>query len=93
MMCYHQFNISTVASSELELISVSKSTMVIIITLIVLGIVRVDGKCQPNNGPIEKCCCLSYNNNNYSVKSSGAGVYTIANFCGVKCSNRHKSIL
>ena len=37
------------------------------------------------NGPIENCCCLGYNSNNYNVKSSG--VYTIANFCGVKCSN------
>ena len=75
-------------SSELELISFSKSTMTTIITLIVLvsvGIVTVDGECQPNNGPIENCCCLGYNNNNYNVKSSG--VYTIANFCGVKCSN------
>ena len=75
-------------SSELELISVSKSTMTTILTLIVLvsvGIMTVDGECQPNNGPIENCCCLGYNNNNYNVKSSG--VYTIANFCGVKCSN------
>ena len=70
------------------LISVSKSTMTTIITLIVLvsvGIVTVDGECQPNNGSIENCCCLGYNNNNFNVKSSG--VYTIANFCGVKCSN------
>ena len=75
-------------SSELELISVSKSTMTTIITLMVLvsvGIVTVDGECQPTNGPIENCCCLGYNNNNYNVKS--LGVYTIANFCGVKCSN------
>ena len=75
-------------SSELELISVIKSTMTTIIILIILvsvGIVTVDGECQPNNGPIENCCCLGYNNNNYNVKSSG--VYTIANFCGVKCSN------
>ena len=74
-------------SSELELISIRESTMTTIITLIVLvsvGIVTVDGECQPNNGPIENCCCLGYNNN-YNVKSSG--VYTIANFCGVKCSN------
>ena len=63
-------------------------TMTTIITPIVLvsvGIVTVDGDCQPNKGPIENCCCLGYNNNNYNVKSSG--VYTIANFCGVKCSN------
>ena len=47
--------------SELELISVSQSTMTTIITLTVLvsvGIVAVDGECQPNNGPIENCCCL-----------------------------------
>ena len=45
----------------------------------------VYGECQPYNGPIENCCCLGYNNNNYNIKSSG--IYTIANFCGVKCSN------
>ena len=75
-------------SSELELISVSKSTMTTIITLIVIvsvGRVTVDGECQPNNGPIKNCCYLGYNSNNYNVMSSG--VYTIANFCGVKCSN------
>ena len=74
--------------SELELISVSKFTMTTIITLLVLvsvGIVTVDGECQPNNGPIENCCCLGYSNSNFNAKSSG--VYTIANFCGVKCSN------
>ena len=63
------------------------STMTTIITLIALvsvGIVTVDGECQLNNEPIENCCCLGYNNNNYNVK--GSGVYTIANFCGVKCS-------
>ena len=83
MYIQHQY-----CSSELELISVSQSTMTTIITLIVLvsvGIVTVDGECQPNNGPIENCCCLGYNNNNFNVKSSG--VYTITNFCGVKCSN------
>ena len=74
-------------SSELELISVSKSTMttITLIVLVSVGIVTADGECQPNNGPIKNCCCLGYNNNNYNVKSSG--VYTIANFCGVKCSN------
>ena len=74
-------------SGELELISVSKSTMttITLIVLVSVGIVTVDAECQPNNGPIKNCCCLGYNNNNYNVKSSG--VYTIANFCGVKCSN------
>ena len=61
------------------------TTIITLIVLVSVGIVIVDGECQPNNGPIENCCCLGYNNNNYNVKSSG--VYTIANFCGVKCSN------
>ena len=61
------------------------TTIIMLIVLINVGIVTVDGECQPNNGPIENCCCLGFNNNNYNAKSSG--VYTIANFCGVKCSN------
>ena len=65
------------------------STMTNIITLIVLvstiGIVLVYGECQTNGGPIKSCCCLGYNNTHFNVKSSG--VYIIANFCGVKCSN------
>ena len=61
------------------------TTIITLIVLVSVGIVTVDGECQPNNGPIENCCCLGYNNNNYNVKSSG--VYTIANFCGVKYSN------
>ena len=61
------------------------TTIITLIVLVSVGIVTVDGECQPNNGPIENCCCLGYNNSNYNVKSSG--VYTIANFCGVKCSN------
>ena len=61
------------------------TTIITLIVLVSVGIVTVDGECQPNNGSIESCCCLGYNNNNYNVKSSG--VYTIANFCGVKCSN------
>ena len=60
-----------------------------IITLIVLassvGIVLVYGECLTNDAPIESCCCLGYNNTHFNVKSSG--VYTIANFFGVKCSN------
>ena len=61
------------------------TTIITLIVLVSVEIVTVNGECQPNNGPIENCCCLGYNNNNYNVKSSG--VYTIANFCGVKCSN------
>ena len=60
-----------------------------IITLIVLvssvGIVLVYGECLTNDATIESCCCLGYNNTYFNAKSSG--VYTIANFYGVKCSN------
>ena len=60
-----------------------------IVALLVLvsatGIVLVYGECQTNGGPIESCCCLGYSNTHFNIKSSG--VYTIANFCGVKCSN------
>ena len=58
-----------------------------IITLIVLvsTIVLVYGECPNNDGTIESCCCLGYNNTHFNAKRSG--VYTIANFCGVKCSN------
>ena len=61
------------------------TTIITLLVLVSVGIVTVNGECQPNNGPIKNCCCLGYNNNNFNVKSSG--VYTIANFCGVKCSN------
>jgi len=61
------------------------TTIITLVVLVSLGIVIVDGECQTNGGPIDNCCCLGYNNNNYNVKSSG--VYTIGNFCGVKCSN------
>ena len=60
-----------------------------IIALIVLvstvGIVLVYGECLTGDAPIESCCCLGYNNTHFNARSSG--VYTIANFCGVKCSN------
>jgi len=45
----------------------------------------VDGECHTNSGPIDNCCCLGYNNNHFNAKASR--VYTIANFCGVKCIN------
>ena len=58
---------------------------IILIVLASVGIVTVDGECQTNNEPIKNCCCLGYDNNNFNANSSG--MYTIANFCGVKCSN------
>ena len=64
-----------------------KSTMIAIITPLVIfsALVLVDGECHTNSGPIDSCCCLGYNNNHFNAKASG--VYTVANFCGVKCSN------
>ena len=59
--------------------------MLLIVLLSTIGIELVYGECQTNNGPIKSCCCLGYNNTYFNTKSSG--VYTIANFCGVKCSN------
>ena len=47
------------------------TTIITLIVLVSVGIVTVDGESQPNNEPIENCCCLGYNNNNYNVKSSG----------------------
>ena len=59
--------------------------ILLIVLLSTIGVVLVYGECQTNNGPIKSCCCLGYNNTHFNAKSSG--VYTIANFCGVKCSN------
>jgi len=63
------------------------TTVIKLVVLGSLGIVVVDGECQTNGGPIDNCCCLGYNNNNYCNNVKNSGVYTIGNFCGVKCSN------
>ena len=57
----------------------------LIILLSTVRIALVYRECLTNDAPIESCCCLGYNNTYFNAKSSG--VYTIANFCGVKCSN------
>ena len=59
--------------------------MLLIVLFSTIGIVLVYGECQANDGPIESCCSLGYNNTYFNPKISG--VYIIANFCGVKCSN------
>ena len=66
------------------------TTMINAITISILVVnaielVLVYGECQTNNGPIESCCCLGYNNTHFNAKSPG--VYTISNFGEVKCSN------
>ena len=57
----------------------------LIVLLSSIGTVLVYAECQTNGGPIKTCCCLGSGNNYFNAKSSG--VYTIANFCGVNCSN------
>jgi len=57
----------------------------VVAVIVTIGTVTADGGCLVGNGPIKDCCSLGYNNNNYNVKYPG--IYTIANFCGVKCSN------
>jgi len=62
------------------------ATITTLVVVVTIGTVLVDGKCQrTNSGLIDNCCCLGYNNNSYNIKKSG--VYTIANFCGVKNSS------
>ena len=61
--------------------------MIAIATLTVLvsmGLVMGNGECQYDKGPVKNCCSLGYNNNR---NVNRPGVYTISNFCGVKCSN------
>ena len=63
-----------------------QSTMITTLIILVSTVGSlVYGECLTNDAPIESCCCLDYNNTHFNAKSSG--VYTIANFCGVKCSH------
>ena len=39
-----------------------KSTMMILVILVISGLVLVDGECQTDDGPIKNCCCLGYGN-------------------------------
>ena len=67
------------------MISVGNSTMTIttLILLLATGIVAVTAECQKDNAPIETCCCLGFNTTAFNKRKSG--VYTMMNFCGVKC--------
>jgi len=59
----------------------------IIVLLLFLSssvIVGAQRNCQNSDGTIQSCCSLGYNNV-FNFKQPG--VYTIANFCGMKCSN------
>ena len=54
-----------------------------IIPLLAIGVVAVLAGCPKDNAPIKSCCCLGFNTTVFNKRKSG--VYTMANFCGVKC--------
>ena len=61
----------------------------LLIVAAVGGIAVVDGECkryssESPSDPIENCCCLGYNYST-SFNKRRSVVYTLANFCGVKC--------
>ena len=58
-------------------------TITTLIPLLATGIVAVTTECQKDNAPIESCCCLGFNTTVFNKRKSG--VYTMMNFCGVKC--------
>ena len=58
-------------------------TITTLILLLATGIVAVITECQKDNAPIESCCCLGFNTTVFNKRKSG--VYTMMNFCGVKC--------
>ena len=58
-------------------------TITTLILLLATGIVAVAAECQKDNAPIESCCCLGFNTTAFNKRKSG--VYTMMNFCGVKC--------
>ena len=58
-------------------------TITTLILLLATGIVAVTAECQKDNAPIKSCCCLGFNTTVFNKRKSG--VYTMMNFCGVKC--------
>ena len=53
------------------------------ILLLAVGIVAVLAGCPKYSVAIESCCCLGFNTSVFNKRKSG--VYTMINFCGVKC--------
>ena len=58
-------------------------TITTLILLLATGIQAVTAECQKDNAPIKSCCCLGFNTTVFNKRRSG--VYTMMNFCGVKC--------
>ncbi|XP_065889739.1 ficolin-2-like [Dysidea avara] len=59
------------------------TTTTTITLLLAVGIAAVLAECPKENAPIENCCCLGFNTSVFNKRKSG--VYTMVNFCGVKC--------
>jgi len=59
------------------------TTITTIILQLAIGIIAVLAGCPKENAPIESCCCLGFNTSAFNKRKSG--VYTMVNFCGVKC--------
>ena len=58
-------------------------TIATLILLLATGIAAVAAECQKDGSPITTCCCLGFNTTAFNKRKSG--VYTMMNFCGVKC--------
>ena len=66
----------------------ANKVIMMLLLLVHIGIVLVYAtECRANDVPIKSCCCLGYNNIYFKFNAKSSGVYTIGNFCGVKCSN------
>ena len=58
-------------------------TATTIILLLAIGIVAVLAGCPKENTLIDSCCYLGFNTSVFNKRKSG--LYTMVNFCGVKC--------
>ena len=58
-------------------------TITTLILLLATGIVSITTECQKDNAPIKTYCCLGFNTTAFHKRKSE--VYTMMNFCGVKC--------
>ena len=58
-------------------------TITTLILLLATEILAVTAECQKDDVPIKSCCCLGFNTTAFNKRKSG--IYTMMNFCGVKC--------
>ncbi|XP_065915587.1 ficolin-3-like [Dysidea avara] len=67
----------------MQLYNDQSTTFTTILLLLAIGTVTVLAECPKENAPIKNCCCLGFNTSVFNKRKSG--VYTMVNFCGVKC--------